>query len=42
MFSRRWSHLTKLEEAKLKKVTHLKIHDDDEREGWDERDKVNY
>ena len=36
------SCLTKLEEAKLKKVTHVEIHDDEEGEGWDERDKVNY
>ena len=29
------SHLTKLEEAKIKKTTHVEIHDDEEGEGWD-------
>ena len=36
------SRFTKLEESKLKKVTHVKIHDDEEGEGWNERDKVDY
>ena len=36
------SHLTKLEEAKLKKVAHVEIHDDEEVEDWDERDKADY
>ncbi|KAK9999021.1 hypothetical protein SO802_018624 [Lithocarpus litseifolius] len=36
------SHLTKLEEAKLKKAAHVEIPDDEEVEGWDERDKVDY
>ena len=43
MFSRRWgSRLTKLEEAKLKKAAHVEISEDEEVEGWDERDKVDY
>ena len=36
------SCLTKLEEAKLKKATHVEILDDEEREGWDKRDKADY
>ncbi|KAK9991427.1 hypothetical protein SO802_026412 [Lithocarpus litseifolius] len=36
------SCLTKLEEAKLKKAAHLEIPDDEEVEGWDERDKADY
>ena len=36
------SRLTKLEEAKLKKAAHVEIPDDEEVEGWDERDKVDY
>ena len=36
------SRLTKLEEAKLKKIAHVEIPDDEEVEGWDERDKVDY
>ncbi|KAK9991096.1 hypothetical protein SO802_026081 [Lithocarpus litseifolius] len=31
--------LTRLEESKLKKSTHVEIHDDEE---WDEKDKVEY
>ena len=34
--------LTKLEEAKLKKPAHVEIPNDEEVEGWDERDKANY
>ena len=36
------SRLTKLEEAKLKKTIHVDIHDEDEGEEWDERDKAKY
>ena len=36
------SRLTKLEEAKLKKSAHVKIHNFEEVEDWDERDKVDY
>ena len=36
------SRLTKLEEAKLKKAAHVKIHNFEEMEDWDERDKVDY
>jgi len=36
------SCLTKLEEAKLKKATHVEIHNDEEVEDWDKRDKVDY
>ena len=36
------SHLTKLEKVKLKNATHMEIHNDDEREGQDERDKAEY
>jgi len=36
------SLLTKLEEVKLKKTAHVEIHDDEDGEGWDERDKVDY
>ena len=32
----------KLEESKLKKPIHIEIHDEDEGEEWDERDKVEY
>ena len=43
MFSKRWGiRLTKLEEAKLKKGAHVEIIDDEEGEGWDEKDKANY
>ena len=35
-------HLTKLEEAKLIKTTHVEIHDDEEGEGRDERYKADY
>ena len=35
--------LTRLEESKLKKSTHVEIHDDEEEdEEWDEKDKVKY
>ena len=35
--------LTRLEESKLKKPPHVKIHDDEEEEEeWDEKDKVEY
>ena len=34
--------LTRLEKARLKKTTHVEIHDDEEGEGWDERHKANY
>ena len=34
--------LTKLEEAKLKKPIHVEIHDEEEGEDWDERDKAEY
>ena len=34
--------LSKLEESKLKKPIHLEIHDEDEGEDWDERDKAKY
>jgi len=33
---------TKLKVARLKKTAHVEIHDDEEGEGWDERDKANY
>ena len=36
------SHLTKLEKVKLKNATHVEIHDDEEGEGQDERDKADY
>ena len=36
------NRLTKLEEAKLKKGAHVEIIDDEEGEGWDEKDKANY
>ena len=36
------SHLTRLEEAKLKETAHVEIPDDEEVEGWDERGKANY
>jgi len=36
-------HLTRLEESKLKKSTHVEVHDDEEEvEKWDEKDKVEY
>ena len=34
--------LTKLEESKLKKTIHVDIHDEEEREDWDKRDKAKY
>ena len=36
------NRFTKLEEAKLKKGAHVEIIDDEEGEGWDEKDKANY
>ena len=34
--------LTRLEEARLRKTAHVEIHDVEEGEGWDERDKADY
>ena len=34
--------LSKLEESKLKKPVHVQIHDEEEKEEWDEKDKVDY
>ena len=34
--------LTRLEESRLKKSIHVEIHDDEEDEEWDEKDKVEY
>ena len=34
--------LSKLEESKLKKPIHVKIHDEDKGDDWDERDKAKY
>ena len=35
--------LTRLEESRLKKSTHVEIHDDEEEDvEWDEKDKVEY
>ena len=37
------SHLTKLDETKLKKkIPHVEVLDDEEVEHWDERDKADY
>ena len=36
------SRLTRLEEAKLKKIPRVEVVDDKEVEGWDEKDKVDY
>ena len=36
------SHLTKLEESKLKKPPRVEVLDEEEGEDWDERDKANY
>ena len=36
------NRLSKLEEAKLKKGSLVEIIDDEEGEGWDEKDKANY
>ena len=33
-------HLSKPEESKLKKAIHVEIHDEDEREDWDEKNKA--
>ena len=36
-------HLTRLEESKFKKSTHVEIHDDEEEdEEWVEKEKVEY
>ena len=35
-------HLSKLEEARLKKAAHVEIPEDEEVKDWDERDKVDY
>ena len=35
-------HLTRLEESRLKKFTHVEVHDNEEDEEWDEKDKVEY
>ena len=42
MFSKRWESPHQTKEAKLKKAAHVEIHDDEDGEGWDERDKANY
>ena len=34
--------LSKLKESKLKKPVHVEIHDEEEKEEWDEKDKVDY
>ena len=34
--------LSKIEEGKLMKLVHIEVHDEDEGEEWDERDKANY
>ena len=34
--------LSKVEESKVMKPIHVVIHDEDEREDWDERDKAKY
>ena len=31
-------HLSKLEESKIKKLVHVEIHDELEKEEWDEKD----
>ena len=36
------SHLSKLKESKLKKLVHLGINKEEEKEEWDEREKANY
>ena len=36
------SHLSKLKESKLKKLVHLGINEEEEKEEWDEREKANY
>ena len=36
------SRLTRLEEAKLKKIPRVEVVDDKEVEGWDEKDKVDF
>ena len=34
--------LSKLKESKLKNPVHVEIHDEEEKEEWDEKDKVDY
>ena len=41
-FKKMRGHLTRLEESRLKKSTHVEIHDNEEDEEWDEKDKVEY
>ena len=36
------SHLSKLEEPKIKKLVHVEINEEEEKEEWDERDKADY
>ncbi|KAK9997985.1 hypothetical protein SO802_017588 [Lithocarpus litseifolius] len=36
------SRLIKLEESKIKKLVHVEINEEEEKEDWDERDKTNY
>ena len=36
------SHLSKLEESKLKKPMHLEINEEEEKEEWDEREGSNF
>ena len=35
-------HLSKLEESKIKKPVHVEIHDEEQKEEWDEKDKADY
>ena len=35
-------HLSKLEESKIKKLVHVEIHDEQEKEEWDEKDKTDF
>ena len=35
-------HLSNLEESKIKKPVHVEIHDEEEKEEWDEKDKADY
>ena len=42
MKSLRVGPLSKIEEGKLMKLVHIEVHDEDEGEEWDERDKANY
>ncbi|KAL0015539.1 hypothetical protein SO802_002608 [Lithocarpus litseifolius] len=36
------SHLSKLEESKIKKLVHIEINEEEEKEEWDERDRADY